>query len=204
MSTETKTMTLATALFAVRQEIGTIKKESENPFFHSKYADLPSILEAVDPLLVKHGILLLQPVVMIQGLPAVETRLVLVESGAQEQSFYPLPGPEEPQKFAAALTYARRCSIVSLLALNVDEDDDGNLASQPSSAPARASNSPQARPQAQAKPSGSGKATMGVCPYCKAQAVIRGKAEFGGGWLCWKREGGCGTKFDADPAQGAG
>jgi hypothetical protein len=26
-------------------------------------------------------------------------------------------------------------------------------------------------------------------------AVIKGKAEFGGGWLCWKKRGGCGAKF---------
>lgn len=32
------------------------------------------------------------------------------------------------------------------------------------------------------------------CPTCQHD-VIRGKAEYGGGWLCWKKQGGCGAKF---------
>jgi hypothetical protein len=39
------------------------------------------------------------------------------------------------------------------------------------------------------------------CPSCgKSGTVIKGKAEFGGGWLCWQRKDGCGAKFeDGDP-----
>lgn len=41
-----------------------------------------------------------------------------------------------------------------------------------------------------------------TCPSCgMVGAVIKGKAEFGGGWLCWSRKGGCGAKFkDNDQA----
>jgi len=34
-----------------------------------------------------------------------------------------------------------------------------------------------------------------TCPSCGEAAVIKGKAEYGGGWLCWKKRGGCGAKF---------
>jgi len=34
-----------------------------------------------------------------------------------------------------------------------------------------------------------------VCPECKQEAIIKGKEEFGGGWICWKKQGGCGQKF---------
>lgn len=34
-----------------------------------------------------------------------------------------------------------------------------------------------------------------TCPDCGVGAIIKGKAEFGGGWLCWKKQGGCGSKF---------
>ena len=37
--------------------------------------------------------------------------------------------------------------------------------------------------------------TKRKCPGCGAEAIIRGKEEYGGGWLCWKKQGGCGTKF---------
>jgi hypothetical protein len=40
-----------------------------------------------------------------------------------------------------------------------------------------------------------------VCPVCKAPAIIRGRAEYGGGWLCFGKRGGCGAKFsDGDKA----
>ena len=34
-----------------------------------------------------------------------------------------------------------------------------------------------------------------TCPSCGEAAVIKGKAEYGGGWLCWKKRDGCGAKF---------
>lgn len=37
-----------------------------------------------------------------------------------------------------------------------------------------------------------------VCPKCNAPAIIRGKPEFGGGWICWKSKNGCGAKFADD------
>ena len=39
------------------------------------------------------------------------------------------------------------------------------------------------------------------CPQCQSEAIIKGKAEYGGGWLCYAKKGGCGAKFkDGDPA----
>lgn len=34
-----------------------------------------------------------------------------------------------------------------------------------------------------------------VCPNCHQPAIIAGKAEYGGGWVCFKKKGGCGAKF---------
>jgi len=33
------------------------------------------------------------------------------------------------------------------------------------------------------------------CPKCEQEAIIKGKQEFGGGWLCFGKKGGCGAKF---------
>ena len=39
------------------------------------------------------------------------------------------------------------------------------------------------------------------CPECGAEAITKGRAEYGGGWLCWKKTGGCGAKYrDGDDA----
>jgi hypothetical protein len=34
-----------------------------------------------------------------------------------------------------------------------------------------------------------------VCPECNQAAIIKGREEFGGGWLCFRKKGGCGAKF---------
>jgi hypothetical protein len=34
-----------------------------------------------------------------------------------------------------------------------------------------------------------------TCPHCGAAAIIKGKAEYGGGWICFAKKGGCGAKF---------
>ena len=40
-----------------------------------------------------------------------------------------------------------------------------------------------------------------ACPACGVAAIIKGKEDFGGGWLCWKKKGGCGAKYpDGDQA----
>ena len=40
-----------------------------------------------------------------------------------------------------------------------------------------------------------------VCPNCGKAAIIKSDAQYGGGWLCWKKKDGCGSKFaDGDRA----
>jgi len=36
------------------------------------------------------------------------------------------------------------------------------------------------------------------CPNCGNETIIKGKAEYGGGWLCYTKKGGCGEKFQDD------
>lgn len=35
-----------------------------------------------------------------------------------------------------------------------------------------------------------------VCPSCGQATIIKGQDRYGGGWICWKKKGGCGAKFD--------
>jgi hypothetical protein len=40
-----------------------------------------------------------------------------------------------------------------------------------------------------------------ACPACGVAAIIKGREEYGGGWLCFKKKGGCGAKYpDGDQA----
>jgi len=39
-----------------------------------------------------------------------------------------------------------------------------------------------------------------ACPSCGQDTIIKGKEEYGGGWLCFAKKGGCGAKYkDNDP-----
>lgn len=118
----TKTKTLAESINDARANFGAIKKSADNPYFNSKYAELSEILEAVIPALTKEGILLTQPI--IDG--CVYTRLTKGDECIE--SSLPLPQIQDPQKIGSAITYYRRYTLSSILALAA-EDDDGNTAS---------------------------------------------------------------------------
>lgn len=34
-----------------------------------------------------------------------------------------------------------------------------------------------------------------LCPSCGKDCIIKGKAEYGGGWICFAKKGGCGAKY---------
>jgi len=115
-------------------EIKPVAKEATNPHFRSRYADLNTILAEVKPVLHKHGLYLLQP---IEG-GEVFTRIVDAETGATVcESSLPLSGGGTPQQRGSEITYYRRYTLQSLLALEA-EDDDANAAtpSAPANRPA--------------------------------------------------------------------
>lgn len=117
-------MSLNQKIFNAKKEIGKISKDSTNPFFKSKYFDINSLLEHVEPILQKNDLLLLQPIA--NGL--VFTQIVDVETGDLVESGIELPNLSDPQKLGSAITYYRRYTLQSLLGLQA-EDDDANKAS---------------------------------------------------------------------------
>ncbi len=117
-------MSIYKKLSDAKAEIGKISKDHTNPFFNSKYFDINSLLEHVEPILDKHGLMVLQPIV--EG--NVCSMIVDVENGEDITSSMPLPQLNDPQKMGSVVTYYRRYTLQSLLALQA-EDDDGNKAS---------------------------------------------------------------------------
>lgn len=114
-----------TALLKFQTDCPKIKKDSENPFFKSKYAGLPAVWEVVQPLLAKHELLIIQPVV------GHDLKTILIHSSGETiESTYPIISKTEtnPQDYGSAIKYARRYALESLLGIVTDEDDDGNSA----------------------------------------------------------------------------
>ena len=112
------------ALLKAQQEMGNAKKSATNPFFKSKYSDLNSVREAVMPLLNENGIIVLQPMVTIDGLEYVKT-LLLHESGETIESFTKIlcKAQNDPQAYGSGVTYARRYGLQSLVCIGAEDDD---------------------------------------------------------------------------------
>lgn len=132
-------------LLAAQMEIGAIKKDSDNPFFKSKYFDINAILREVKPILNKYSLILLQSIQSTDGRNGVVTEIMDAEDGKIIlSSKMTLPEVNKPQELGSAITYFRRYAIQSLLALEA-EDDDGNVASGNSKVYAPTKTQPQAK-----------------------------------------------------------
>jgi hypothetical protein len=75
----------------------------------------------------------------------------------------------------------------------------GQQDATPSNAPKDTGSQPKQSPGGAQGATGGAKT---LCPECGADAIIKSKEEYGGGWLCYKKKGGCGAKFQDDPASG--
>lgn len=102
--------------------INSIKKETENPFFKSKYADLNAIFDEVKSKIEENGFVLLQTVEE----SILRTKIVHIETGEMlESRFCLITQKPDMQQLGSAVTYARRYSLLPMLNIEC-EDDDGN------------------------------------------------------------------------------
>jgi hypothetical protein len=125
---------ISKALLQAQKQMGAAKKDSANPFFRSKYADLGSVMEVCKQPLNDAGIVLIQPTITqihADGSRAnfVITRLVHAESGEYFESTTEVivAKQNDPQAKLAGETYTRRGALQALLSIPA-EDDDGNTA----------------------------------------------------------------------------
>jgi hypothetical protein len=123
---------LAVALAKAQAELKNPPKDSVNPHFKSRYADLATVRDTVLPVLARNGLSVLQLPCEMDGNPALTTVLMHGESGEFWESTILLrPGKMDPQGIGSALTYHRRYSLQALAGVAADDDDDGNAASAP-------------------------------------------------------------------------
>jgi hypothetical protein len=192
------TKSLHAALIEARKAIPAIPKTAKNPHFGNSYAPLGTILEAVLPALHAQGLSLSSAV--SEG--ALVVAIVSAETGETVESRVPLLGATDMQKLGGAMTYALRYAVGSLLALELEDDDDGNRASVPSrtTSPAKAPSGPQGT----VSPLGTSP-TKGACPKCGKKEFIKQlkTGKDAGRFRCmdWeeKKMYGCGATFNSDP-----
>ena len=135
---------IKTALLAFQKLAVTAKKDGKNPHFRSNYSTLESVIEAVKQgnqfgLLftqeMGYEILYNEETGANMTVPVVKTKIMHEHDDTVIESELPImlakANMENPQKIGSAITYYKRYTLQSLFGLP-SEDDDGNVASQPS------------------------------------------------------------------------
>ena len=121
---------LATALSIVQGKLTHAKKDSANPFFKSKYADLESVWDACRDLLATNGISIMQfPGEFVNGCMSLTT-IITHSSGEyiSKEMSVPVTKPDA-QGAGSCLTYMRRYALAAVVGV-VQADDDANSAVQ--------------------------------------------------------------------------
>lgn len=119
---------LAGALAKAQGKIEGAAKDSANPFFKSKYADLASVWEACRVHLSVNGLSVIQTTSdSDRGVTVITT--LAHSSGEWIRGYLTLkPVKDDPQGAGSAITYARRYALAAMVGV-APEDDDGNAAS---------------------------------------------------------------------------
>ncbi len=122
---------LATALSKAQGQMSGAKKDSENPHFRSKYADLASVREACWKPLTDNGLSVLQSprLTVVNGAFVAEVETTLMHTSGQfitDTIGVPLT-KADAQGLGSAVTYARRYALSAFAGI-APEDDDGNAA----------------------------------------------------------------------------
>jgi len=127
---------LAAALAQAQAAMAHAKKDSENPHFRSRYADLAAIWDACRAALTAHGLAVVQsPRLVAAGdalwLVEVETTL-LHGSGQFLSDTLAVPvAASSAQAVGSAVTYCRRYALASFVGVApAVDDDDGQAASE--------------------------------------------------------------------------
>lgn len=114
---------LAKALSLAQSEIKGAIKDSENPFFKSKYADLESVWESVRVPLTKNGLSITQIPTEDETGSLLET-VILHSSGEWISGIMRVkPDKDTPQGKGSAISYARRYSLSAMLSVPQLDDD---------------------------------------------------------------------------------
>lgn len=120
---------LAAALVKAQSQIEGAKKDSTNPHFKNKYADLGAVWDACREALHKNGLSVTQHCTTHEGQWSLVT-VLLHESGEMLTGYVPLLNSKgDMQGLGSAITYARRYGLAAMVGV-CPEDDDANAASE--------------------------------------------------------------------------
>jgi hypothetical protein len=129
IETSPTTAKLDAALAKAQGEISAAIKDSPNPAFKTKYADLSAVMEAIRPSLARNAISVTQwPVHSTDDRVHMVTRIA--HDGEWMRATFSMPvQKKDAHGYGSIVTYLRRYCIASCFGVISDVDDDGNAAS---------------------------------------------------------------------------
>lgn len=119
---------LAKALCQTQATVEAVKKDANNPFFKSKYADLASIWHAIREALTTNGLSVLQEPSTEGNKVRITTTLIHTSGEYVRSTLEVMAIKTDPQGIGSAITYARRYALGSIVGI-APEEDDGHAAS---------------------------------------------------------------------------
>ena len=106
------------------------KKNCDNPYFKSKYADLAECMKCILPALNSEGLFLTQEIKNLENSNIQIDTIVFHEAGASRTLGTLVVNVNRSgnvlQNMGGALTYGRRYAVCAAFGLSADDDDDGN------------------------------------------------------------------------------
>ena len=118
---------IGAALAKAQGQVKGAKKDSANPFFKSKYADLASVSEACREALSSNGIAVVQAPTAIGDTVYVETMLIHASGQWMAETLMGKSKDDGPQALGSVITYLRRYSLAAFAGV-APEDDDAEAA----------------------------------------------------------------------------
>lgn len=124
-----RTPKLNLALAKAQGAMELASKDSTNPHFNSKFADLAACVAAAKKPLADNELAVTQEISNDKEGVTITTR-ILHSSGEEREQRLTLPVAQRtPQGYGSTITYARRYTYCAALSIAAEEDDDGNAGS---------------------------------------------------------------------------
>lgn len=197
-------MNLHQKLIEIRKAVPYLQQIENNTQQQFKYTSSSQVLFTVRQEMDKHGVLLIPQIETHffhekttiggkQHFTELEITFTWIDGDNVKDTivcpWYSQGADQQEKGVGKALTYAEKFFILKFFNIATDKDDPDAFEKRLENG--AAGNDKKGKPDK----------SLGKCPSCGAEAVIKSDAKYGGGWVCWKAKGGCGAKYTEDPGK---
>lgn len=181
---EKKDTGLYQKLAEIMGDIGRVEKRGYNSFHNYHYVREGDLTDVLREKLSSRGIVIIPSLKSVQHDDTLTTALMTFtfvdsETGEREECEWAGTGDDKGDKgLYKAYTGSLKYFLMKMFLISQGDD-----------------------PEADTSTDRRVESTRNACPKCgKVKPVIKGKEEYGGGWVCFKKKGGCGaTWHDNEP-----